>query len=74
MLDNTNLIINNVIFKYYTMHRRISYIFGTAAIISFANAGLSGTYQEGDFEEFYKTPLSTTRYPNNTFGYAMQFD
>ena len=35
---------------------------------------LQSTYQEGDFVEFYKTPLSTTRYPGNTAGYAAQFD
>ena len=56
------------------MHRRLSIIFGTAAIFSFTKAGLTDTYQQGDFEEFYKTPLNTTRYPGNTAGYAMQFD
>jgi len=53
---------------------RISIVVVSAAILSLAKAGLTGTYQEGDFEEFYTTPLSTTRYPNNTFGYAVQFD
>ncbi len=53
---------------------RISIVVASAAILSLAKAGLTGTYQEGDFEEFYATPLSTTRYPNNTFGYAVQFD
>lgn len=53
---------------------RISIVVVSAAILSLAKAGLTDTYQEGDFEEFYTTPLSTTRYPNNTFGYAVQFD
>lgn len=53
---------------------RISIVAVSAAILSLAKAGLTDTYQEGDFEEFYTTPLSTTRYPNNTFGYAVQFD
>ena len=55
-------------------HSPISIIVASAVILSMAKAGLTGTYQEGDFEEFYTTPLSTTRYPNNNFGYAMQFD
>jgi hypothetical protein len=56
------------------MYRSRTIVFVSAAILSLVNAGLSGTYQEGDFEEFYTTPLSTTRYPNNTFGYSVQFD
>jgi len=47
-------------------HRRISFIVASAAILSLTKAGLVGTYQEGDFEEYYKTPISTTRYPGNT--------
>ena len=50
---------------------RLGIFFGASAIFSLVNAGLSGTYPEGDFEEFYTQPLSTTRYPNNTFGYSM---
>lgn len=45
-----------------------------AAIFSLAKAGLADTYAEKDFEEFYTTPLSKERYPNNTMSYAMQFD
>lgn len=45
-----------------------------ASVLEIANAGLSDTWKETDFEEFYTEPLSTKRYPNNTFGYSMQFD
>ena len=53
------------------MHRHLSYILSTAAIISITNCAFYNAYQEGDFEEFYTTPLTTTRYPNHTAGYAM---
>jgi hypothetical protein len=49
-------------------------IIAAAAIFSLAKAGLVDTYAEKDFEEFYTTPLSNVRYPNNTKSYAMQFD
>ena len=45
-----------------------------AAIFSLTKAGLSDTYAEKDFEEWYTSPLSNTRYPNNTMSYAVQFD
>ena len=45
-----------------------------AAIFSLTKAGLSDTYAEKDFEEWYTTPLSNVRYPNNTLSYPVQFD
>ena len=45
-----------------------------AAIFSLTKAGLSDTYAEKDFEEFYVQPLSNVRYPNNTMSYPVQFD
>ena len=49
-------------------------IIAAAVIFSLAKAALYDTYAEKDFEEFYSTPLSNVRYPNNTKSYAMQFD
>jgi hypothetical protein len=37
-----------------------------SAIFNSTKASLPGTWQEGDFEEFYTSTLNTTRYPNAT--------